>query len=278
MLVRIFLGKLCSDWLIQRCDNVHACRGLLWKASISSVDQLHLKVSRALGNQLTATQQYDKMGRLTQQTLAGKTEQTRSYQYDPVGQLLGISDSRSGQTSYRYDPVGRLVAAASPHANETFAFDPASNIIDTKAGIASQASSNNLPGHIPALVGNLLKEYAGTHFKYDARGNLVEKQQGEQVQKLAWDGFNRLTALETSNGKTEYAYDVFGRRIGKKTATGVTTFAWDGDVIALKKTADHTRHYLFEPNSTARKTVYKPVYSKKSSLNDGVGSRNENSR
>ncbi|WP_047394080.1 hypothetical protein [Chitinibacter sp. ZOR0017] len=46
-------------------------------------DNLHREVSRTLGNQLAATQQYDKMGRLTQQTQAGKTSQTRSYKYAP---------------------------------------------------------------------------------------------------------------------------------------------------------------------------------------------------
>ncbi len=226
--------------------------GVLWNGQeIASFerDNLHREVSRTLGNQLAATQQYDKMGRLTQQTLVGKTGQTRSYQYDAVGQLLGINDSRSGATSYKYDPVGRLIAAASPHSKETFAFDPASNIVNTGSSIASQSNSNNLPSNIPAIVGNLLKEYAGTHFKYDARGNLIEKQQGAQVQKLAWDGFNRLAALETSNGKTEYAYDVFDRRIAKRHNGQTTTFVWDGDVIALEQTADHTRHYLFEAHS-----------------------------
>ncbi len=238
-----------TDWLTYGSGHVH---GVLWNGQeIASFerDNLHREVSRTLGNQLAATQQYDKMGRLTQQTLAGKTSQTRSYQYDAVGQLLGISDSRSGATSYRYDPVGRLIGAASPHAKETFAFDPASNIVNTNGSIALQTNINNLPSNIPAIVGNLLKEYAGTHFKYDARGNLIEKQQGAQVQKLAWDGFNRLAALETPSGKTEYAYDVFGRRIAKRHNGQTTTFVWDGDVIALVQTADNTRHYLFEANS-----------------------------
>ncbi|WP_047394078.1 hypothetical protein [Chitinibacter sp. ZOR0017] len=92
----------------------------------------------------------------------------------------------------------------------------------------------------------------------DARGNLIEKQQGAQVQKLAWDGFNRLAALETPNGKTVYAYapkevplgdDVFGRHIGKRHNGQTTTFVWDGNVIALEKTAEQTRHYLFEAGS-----------------------------
>jgi RHS repeat-associated protein len=94
-----------------------------------------------------------------------------------------------------------------------------------------------------------LKQYAGTHYKYDARSNLIEKQQGEQITKFSWDGFNRLSKISSQAGGTKYFYDVFGRRIGKANAQGKTAFIWDGDVIALEKTAEHTRHYLFEPNS-----------------------------
>ncbi|MBY0446444.1 MAG: RHS domain-containing protein, partial [Burkholderiales bacterium] len=76
-----------------------------------------------------------------------------------------------------------------------------------------------------------------------------EKQQGEQTTQYSWDGFNRLRKISNATGETQYFYDVFGRRIGKENAQGKTTFIWDGDVIALEKTAEHTRHYLFEPNS-----------------------------
>ncbi|NHQ88550.1 hypothetical protein HA050_20845 [Iodobacter sp. HSC-16F04] len=78
---------------------------------------------------------------------------------------------------------------------------------------------------------------------------MIEKQQGEQITKFSWDGFNRLSKISSQAGETKYFYDVFGRRIGKENAQGKTEFIWDGDVIALEKTAEQTRHYLFEPNS-----------------------------
>ncbi|MDW5416633.1 RHS repeat-associated core domain-containing protein [Iodobacter sp. CM08] len=235
-----------TDWLIYGSGHVH---GMLWnKQEIASFerDDLHRETQRILGNQLTAHTHFDKMGRISQQTLTGKTNNQRSYQYDPVGQLLGISDSRSGQISYQYDPVGRLIAANSSLGHESFAFDSASNLVDTKPHAGNSTSS--LPA-MPAVLGNLLKQYAGTHYKYDARSNLIEKQQGEQTTQYNWDGFNRLKKISNAAGETKYYYDVFGRRIGKENAQGKTEFIWDGDVIALEKTAEHTRHYLFEPNS-----------------------------
>ncbi|MCX7205196.1 MAG: RHS domain-containing protein, partial [Proteobacteria bacterium] len=211
-----------TDWLIYGSGHVH---GMLWnKKEIASFerDDLHRETQRTLGNQLTTQNHFDKMGRITQQTLSGKTSSNRSYQYDPVG---------------------RLIAANSRLGHETFAFDPASNLVRAN----QQTVANSLA--VPAVLGNLLKQYAGSHYKYDARSNLIEKQQGEQITKFTWDGFNRLSKISSLAGETKYFYDVFGRRIGKENAQGKTEFIWDGDVIALEKTAEQTRHYLFEPNS-----------------------------
>ncbi|WP_134928885.1 RHS repeat domain-containing protein, partial [Pseudomonas protegens] len=56
----------------------------------------------------------------------------RGYQYDAIGQLLQIDDNRRGSLSYQYDLVGRLLSATSRLGQETFAFDPASNLLAPK--------------------------------------------------------------------------------------------------------------------------------------------------
>jgi YD repeat-containing protein len=53
----------------------------------------------------------------------------RHHQYDRTGQPLAIRDARFGTTVYAYDAIGRLLQAN----EERFAFDPASNILDTAA-------------------------------------------------------------------------------------------------------------------------------------------------
>ncbi|KAB0642228.1 RHS repeat domain-containing protein, partial [Burkholderia diffusa] len=105
-------------------------------------DDLHREVARTQGNRLLQTQQWDAMGRLSEQVLAheakGPPGQTaggnrllvRRYRYDAGGQLTDINDTRRGQLAYRYDPVGRLLEAQSRLGHETFDFDPASNLID----------------------------------------------------------------------------------------------------------------------------------------------------
>ena len=84
----------------------------------------------------------------------------RRYRYDASGQLTDINDTRRGQLAYRYDPVGRLLEAQSRLGHETFAFDPASNLIDP----AEQREADRQ--HMPRIkaLDNLLKQYADTHY------------------------------------------------------------------------------------------------------------------
>ncbi|MDF3086703.1 sugar-binding protein, partial [Burkholderia sola] len=93
----------------------------------------------------------------------------------------------------RYDPVGRLIEAISPVAKERFAFDPANNIIDPVRTAETPASrpspvrpESTLPVEVPKVLGNLLKAYAGMHFEYDARGNLVRKRTPAGEQEYEW--------------------------------------------------------------------------------------------
>ena len=53
----------------------------------------------------------------------------RRYQYDAVGQVKTIEDLRKGSTQYQYDELGRLLGAQHPFLKETFAFDPAHNLM-----------------------------------------------------------------------------------------------------------------------------------------------------
>lgn len=101
----------------------------------------------------------------------------RRYHHDPSGQLASIDDSRRGRIEYRYDPFGRLLGANSALGHETFAFDPAGNI---QAPDAAQQEQFTRPVPLPKMLNNLLKEYAGTSYRYDERGNLIEHQYNAQ--------------------------------------------------------------------------------------------------
>jgi RHS repeat-associated protein len=102
-------------------------------------------------------------------------------------------------------------------------------------------------------MGNLLKHYAGMHFVYDARGNLIEKQSPAGEQRYEWDAFNRLkaaTVKETSRqSEARYYYDPLGRRIAKEVNGERTVFGWDGDTLAYETKSDSGTHYVYEAGS-----------------------------
>jgi RHS repeat-associated protein len=186
----------------------------------------------------------------------------RRYRYDPSGQLTGLDDTRRGHIEYRYDPVGRLLAANSAMGHETFAFDPAGNI-QVPNNTQHQSSATRVP--LPKVLDNLLKEYAGTSYRYDERGNLVERRQNAERDSFEWDAFNRMTRATTRHGVTTFAYDPLGRRIAKHSqameGTGLrhatrTIYGWDGDTLALESGVypgpaggERTVHYVYERDS-----------------------------
>jgi RHS repeat-associated protein len=238
-------GGHTLEWLTYGSGHVHGL--LLDGHDIVGFerDALHREVHRQQGNGLQQVQSYDPVGRLLEQhvsKVAGATTPSaftsinRTYRYDRAGQLTGIMDSRRGQLEYRYDPVGRLLAATGSLGHEVFAFDPASNIVSPeKRGTK--------------LLDNLLKDYAGTHYEYDERGNLIRRTHNGEVSTFEWDAFNRMVKATTLQGVTTFAYDALGRRIAKHSPKAKTLFGWDGDTLAFESSDKRSVHYVHEAGS-----------------------------
>nr|WP_297354199.1 RHS repeat-associated core domain-containing protein [uncultured Caldimonas sp.] len=251
-------------------------------------DSLHREVYRQQGNGLTQQQTYDPVGRLLEQQVNPAQQQrplhvseayrqsqiavdrqaeiVRRYSYDKAGQLDHIEDSRRGRMVYRYDPVGRLLQATGGLGTEVFAFDPAGNIVP--ASQPSDSASAALPASkLPKVLDNLLKEYAGTTYRYDTRGNLIERVRMGQRAEFAWDAFNRMMKATTPEGVATFAYDPLGRRIAKRSERPASQggeplceevlFGWDADTIAFESRISRgprsevarTVHYIHEPGS-----------------------------
>ncbi|WP_259740100.1 RHS repeat-associated core domain-containing protein [Pseudomonas brassicacearum] len=261
-------------------------------------DDLHREVARHQGNRLLQTQKWDPAGRLQEQLLGrGDDKSTllkREYTYDAAGELTDLNDSRRGPLAYRYDPVGRLLSATSRLGVETFAFDPASNLLDDKIAENRRPLDQDSPRS--KLLDNLLREYAGTHYEYDERGNQIQRWHNGTRSQMQWDLFDRLVHFDDARLAVDYAYDALGRRLHKNSSAhykqrpeagsqwnrneharkqrefgcGFTLYGWDGDNLAWESSpaqadggAGRTVHYVFEPGSfvpLAQALRHKPIH------------------
>ena len=246
---------------------------------------------------------YDAAGQLVQQTEYGQSNHEGRLKERPetwhihrfkrniLGQLIEKQSrkvsGRNGQskdegisrTRFEYDPItGNLTKARNNQTgrSETFAFDPAHNILDIPTSTPSPVGEGKTTAPIsddsktqgrlkspanPNLVsGNRLKEYNGIEYTYDALGNLIYRQlpDGEN-QYYQYDLENQLVRAEIKKpaGNTEiwtYAYDPFGRRLSKErqdklawTSTDPkrTHFVWDGTRLLQEYTYKGSYTYIY---------------------------------
>ena len=226
-------------------------------------DKLHREIQRTQGS-ISSLYDYDPMGRLKSQrtvwsgtqTLHGKQNPlaggavNRRYAYDKAGNLIQSADQRSGVLHYVYDKIGRIQEARNSQTgrSETFAFDPAHNILSDKA---AEGKGGN------PVSGNRLKEYNGIEYTYDALGNLIYRQlpDGEN-QYYQYDLENQLVRAEIKKpaGNTEiwtYAYDPFGRRLSKERQ----------DKLAWTSTDPKRTHFVWDGSRLLQEYTYKGCYT-----------------
>ncbi|RMX07380.1 hypothetical protein EBQ34_14645, partial [Vandammella animalimorsus] len=142
---------------------------------------------------------------------APSTQRTISYQYDPAGKLTREHIQQTQPTAqtltiaYQYDKVGNRIARTVTGAiNQTTTYQ-----YDANDRLTSQNDS---------IEGT-------TNYRYDRKGNLIEKANGNNKTAYSWNSDNRLIKVEHTgqNNKTiQYGYDPQGRRIKKLVTQGAT--------------------------------------------------------
>lgn len=99
------------------------------------------------------------------------------------------------------------------------------------------------------LLDNLLKNYAGTSYRYEEHGNMTERVRNGWRTVFAWDGFNRMTAATDHSGiTTTFSYDALGRRPRRENL--ITS--WPGRVTHLLSRRPPSRP------SPVRQSQFKP--------------------
>lgn len=162
-------------------------------------------------------------------TTVGPTMISRQYRWDPAANLLGVSDSRMGETHYEHDNRNQVIrmehrSRASGHSfAERFGYDSCNNL--SLAGYSGDTehvrpgSLSQMGETVEQAPGGLVRRRGRFHYNHDSRGRVVEKRYDEdgfrsRIWIYEWDDNDRLVRLKTPTGEVwHYGYDALGRRI-----------------------------------------------------------------
>ncbi|MFX1683020.1 RHS repeat-associated core domain-containing protein [Mitsuaria sp. CC2] len=246
--------------------------GVLWQGRpLADVDRdaLHRETRRSLGGLrrggLRRELRYDRASRWTR-SVFGFGDAA------PGALRERIDDSVLGELRYTHDVVGQLMSAVQPGLRETFAFDPAGNLVPLPGAVPAASLPAGQHAAAAPKRGNLVTQALGWHYEYDADGNAVRKQwiqddaaneaaigegAGIDALSLQYDANQRLIRAERATPQgaltSRYAYDAMGRRVLKRLATPdgerVTVFVWNGDLMVQEVDAQGSVAYVHEPDS-----------------------------
>jgi RHS repeat-associated protein len=207
---------------------------------------------------LTITNAYDAIGRLTTKTtatltgtVAGPTIDSQSYTYNASGAELSATDtlagnpmSANGTSSYSYDALGRLTSAKVPtqsnQPNQAYTWNATADRATVQSGSsqpvttyynsASQPISDSTGGSYASDKEGRLKAQPGQSLKWDNLGRLTEVDgPGSSVTTYAYDPLDRLAAVVNGGVTTKYFY------VGLTTTIAET-------IISTGSTTSTTRH------------------------------------
>jgi len=138
---------------------------------------------------------------------------------------------------FTYDPMGRITEALDPERRvHRYAHDPTGDLVD----------------HLPDTGRGLrIARHDQTEYRYDAAGNLAQRQANDDLTRFTWDEQNRLTtALTPDDQRIDMTYDALGRRHIKAVNGERTFFNWDGDALLSEQSEDENpREYVYYPGT-----------------------------
>ena len=143
-----------------------------------------------------------------------KGDLERLYEYTPVNEVRSVSSSDGTSIEYEYDLRNHVrERRTNGIIDAEYRADAAENYV----GVGVSATPTSIG------KGNQLTGLGEFEYRYDDRGNLIEKRRGipgkpPEVTKFEWNAWGLLKAVESPDGtRTEFEYDAFARRLAKKT-------------------------------------------------------------
>ncbi|MEV0975782.1 DUF6531 domain-containing protein [Streptomyces sp. NPDC049915] len=207
-------------------------------------DAVGREVTRRVGDNITFSSTYDRLGRIECQIVTGPQDQLireRGYRYRGDGYLTHETLGNGRVKEFQLDAAGRVTGVQAQGWCERYAYDSAGNQTD-----ASWPATHPVPEAQGArhYLGMQVIRAGGIRYEHDTAGRLVLRQKKRLSRKpetwrYNWDAEDRLTSVITPDGtEWRYRYDPLGRRIAKErladdgtTVVERVDFAWDNATL-----------------------------------------------
>ena len=163
-----------------------------------------------------------------------------SYDYDNMGQVVGMTDPDGGQTVYTYTLRSELESVAGPEGAVSFTYDAAGRL-------ERQDNANGtytLYSYDTAGRPETINHYKGDgtvidakEYGYDPAGNTTSVTDGGGAATFLYDPLERLTEASYPGGPTiTYSYDAAGNRLREENSvTSTTTYNYGPSSELLQK-------------------------------------------
>ena len=175
------------------------------------------------GNGTYTTYAYDEAGQLLSMVNYAPDDSVQSrfdYTYDANGNRTSMT-TLAGTTNYEYDVIGQLIGVTYPDSRGvTYEYDAAGNRVTvTDDGAPTAYSTNNL---------NQYTQVGAATYTYDANGNMTSKTDAVGTTTYEYDAEDRLVRVVTpGDGTWEYTYDALGNRVAVEHDGVVTRYVHD---------------------------------------------------
>ena len=154
-------------------------------------------------------------------------ERSLVYDYDTIGRLLRVNDSRNGIHTYVYDEQGRRTRQQAPGGQPVISESDALGRLITHGG---RPAAHDAEGRLAAYG----RDGGEASFTYDRLGRLVRASRGVTTVEYEYDGYGSLIARVVDGTRTTFVADPTApiwRPLLARTGDADTLFVWEGAAL-----------------------------------------------
>jgi RHS repeat-associated protein len=181
-----------------------------------------------------------------------------TYNYDAAGNILHMKNEDSSSVreewNYTYGPLDRLLTAAGGPPGENYSLDYQYDSTGNRTQLNSTTYTYNEMNELLSL----LDPGGNSTFTYDGHGNLITKDDGQNLWEYSYDCENRLLSVKKDGQVTEeYFYDGEGKRIKKVDADSERVYIYGGlnVLFEVNTTTQMEAVYIYGPTGQLAKRV-----------------------